>query len=77
MSHNPLTNSEPNTKANAAGVERSLSLLCLPLLFGLVTLRQVERQWGQLGQFAESLLQGEQLPILDRRCSSAQNRVDL
>jgi hypothetical protein len=32
---------------------------------------------GKLGQLTESLLQGECLPILERRCPGAQNSTDL
>jgi hypothetical protein len=52
------------------GLERSLSLVTLPVVLGLITLRQVEHQFGKLGQLTESLLQGEKLPILDRQDSS-------
>jgi TRAP-type C4-dicarboxylate transport system permease small subunit len=59
-----------NARSHAMGLERSLSLITLPVVLGLVTLRQVEHQFGKLGQLTESLLQGEKLPILDRQGSS-------
>jgi hypothetical protein len=77
MSRNSQPNPGLNPSANAVGLERSLSLILPPFLFGLMALRQAERQWERLGQLSESLLQGEQLPILDRRCSDTQNSVDL
>ncbi|WP_404784371.1 hypothetical protein [Altericista sp. CCNU0014] len=73
MSHKSPENDGPQERSNAAGLERSLGLIAIPVLLGLVALRQVERQLTQLGQFSESLLQGERLPILDRRCSGVQN----
>ena len=51
------------------GLERSLGLITLPVVLGFITLRQVEHQFGKLGQLTESLLQGEKLPILDRLSS--------
>jgi hypothetical protein len=77
MNHNSLNQTNPNPRGNGEGLERSLSLITLPFVLGLVALRQVEDRWGKLGQLAESLLQGEQLPILDRRCPGAQNSADL
>jgi TRAP-type C4-dicarboxylate transport system permease small subunit len=59
-----------NARSHAMGLERSLSLITLPVVLGLITLRQVEHQFGKLGQLTESLLQGEKLPILDRQGSS-------
>ncbi len=56
-----------NGKAGSCvGLGRSPSLVTLPVLMGLITLRQIEQQLGALGQFSESLLQGEQLPILKK-----------
>jgi hypothetical protein len=77
MNHNSLNQTDPNPKEKGVGLERSLSLITLPFVLGLVALRQVENRWGKLGQLTESLLQGEQLPILDRRCPGTQNRADL
>jgi hypothetical protein len=68
MSRNAPTH--PNSRSHVMGLERSLSLITLPVVLGLITLRQVEHQFGKLGQLTESLLQGEKLPILDRRGSS-------
>jgi TRAP-type C4-dicarboxylate transport system permease small subunit len=68
MSRNASTH--PNSRTNAVGLERSLGLITLPVVLGLITLRQVEHQFEKLGQLTESLLQGEKLPILDRRGSS-------
>jgi hypothetical protein len=51
---------------SCVGLGRSLSLVTLPFLVGLVTLRHIERQFSTLGQLSESLLQGEQLPILKK-----------
>jgi hypothetical protein len=76
MNHNSLNQTDLNPNGKEVGLERSLSLITLPFVLGLVALRQVENRWGKLGQLTESLLQGEQLPILDRRCSSAQNSAD-
>jgi hypothetical protein len=77
MNHNSLNHVDPNLNVREIGLERSLSLITLPFVLGLVALRQVENRWGKLGQLTESLLQGEQLPILDRRCPGAQNSADL
>jgi hypothetical protein len=60
----------PNSTRHVMRLERSLSLITLPVVLGLITLRQVEHQFGRLGQLTESLLQGEKLPILDRQGSS-------
>jgi hypothetical protein len=68
MSRNVPTH--PNARIHVMGLERSLSLITLPVVLGLITLRQVEHQFGKLGQLTESLLQGEKLPILDRQGSS-------
>jgi TRAP-type C4-dicarboxylate transport system permease small subunit len=68
MSRNASTH--PNSRTNAVGLERSLGLITLPVVLGLIILRQVEHQFEKLGQLTESLLQGEKLPILDRRGSS-------
>jgi TRAP-type C4-dicarboxylate transport system permease small subunit len=77
MNHNSLNQTEPNPKGNAVGLERSLSLITLPFMVGLVALRQVENRWENLGRLTESLLQGEQLPILERRCSGTQNSENI
>jgi hypothetical protein len=77
MNHNSLNQTDPHPQGKGVGLERSLSLITLPFVLGLVALRQVEANWGKLGQLTESLLQGEQLPILDRRCPGTQNSVDL
>ena len=53
-----------------------LSLLTVPVLFGLTLLRQSSEFVQQISLFSESLLQGEQLPILER-CPSPQNQPDL
>ena len=69
MSHKSLAHHDVNSRSSV-GLGRSLSLVTLPVLLGLITLRQIERQLGTfggaLGQFSESLLQGEQLPILKK-----------
>jgi hypothetical protein len=65
MSRNAPTH--PNSRSHVMGLERSLSLITLPVVLGLIALRQVEHQFGKLGQLTESLLQGEKLPILDRQ----------
>lgn len=57
-------------------LDPALSLLTVPVLAGLVLLRYSQQTLQQIGQFSESLIQGEQLPILER-CSSAQNKVEL
>jgi hypothetical protein len=77
MNRNTLNHVDPSLNVRGIGLERSLSLITLPFVLGLVALRQVENRWGKLGQLTESLLQGEQLPILDRRCPGAQNSADL
>jgi hypothetical protein len=46
-------------------LEHWLGLATLPVLAGLVAIQQAEYQLDQLGQLAESLFHGEQLPILD------------
>jgi hypothetical protein len=65
MNHKSSEHYDMNAR-NSVGLGRSLSLATLPVLVGLITLRQLERQLGALGQFSESLLQGEQLPILKK-----------
>ena len=69
MSHKSSLHQD-GTARSFEGVEQSLSLVTLPVLVGLVALRQMERRsgtfGGALGQFSESLLQGEQLPILKK-----------
>jgi hypothetical protein len=77
MNHNSLHQTDPNPKEKGVRLERSLGLITLPFVLGLMALRQVENRWGKLGQLTESLLQGERLPILDRRCPGAQNSADL
>jgi hypothetical protein len=77
MNHNSLNQSDSNPKEKGVGLERSLSLVTLPFMLGLVALRQVENRWENLGRLTESLLQGEQLPILERRCSGTQNSANL
>ena len=52
-----------------------LSVLTVPMLFGLTLLRQSSELVQQLSLFSESLLQGEQLPILEK-CPSPQNQLD-
>jgi hypothetical protein len=47
-------------------LDLALGLLTVPVLFGLILLRQSAQTIQQLSQFSESLLQGEQLPILER-----------
>lgn len=41
--------------------------MTVPILMGLVLVRQSGKALQQLSQFSESFLQGEQLPILERR----------
>jgi hypothetical protein len=53
-----------------------LSVLTLPVLFGITLLRQSSELVEQISRFSESLLQGEQLPILEK-CPSPQNQLDL
>ena len=53
-----------------------LSVLTIPVLFGLTLLRQSSEFVQQLSIFSESLLQGEQLPILEK-CPSPQNQLDI
>ncbi len=65
MSHKSSLHQDGNAR-NSVGLGRSLSLVTLPILVGLIALRQLERQLGALGQLSESLLQGEQLPILKK-----------
>jgi hypothetical protein len=65
MSHKYSEYYDMNARS-CVGLGRSLSLVTLPILVGLLTLRQLERQLGALGQLSESLLQGEQLPILKK-----------
>lgn len=63
MSHKSSLHQNGNTRS-CVGLGRSLSLVTLPVLMGLIIIRHIEQQLGTLGQFSESLLQGEQLPIL-------------
>jgi hypothetical protein len=77
MSDTSPENQAHHSQVNAALLEQSLGIIAIPVLLALVALRQGERKLTQLGQLTESLLQGEQLPILDRRCSGAQNSADL
>ena len=65
MSHKSSLHQDVNARS-CVGLGRSLSLATLPVLLGLITLRQIERQLSTLGQFSESLLQGERLPILKK-----------
>jgi hypothetical protein len=74
MSRNTYTHL--NAKNSAVVLERSLSVITLPFVLGLIALRQLEGTWKQLGQLGESLLQGDRLPILNKRCSSTQNSTD-
>lgn len=76
MSHKFLQNDGHYNKTNTAHLEQSLGLIAIPVLLGVIALRQTERAVTQLGQLSESLLQGERLPILDRRCSGVQNSAD-
>lgn len=70
MSSSPLYEFSKQTgPASANALAGWLGLATLPMLLGLVALRQTERTLVQLGEFSESLLQGEQLPILERPCS--------
>ncbi len=50
-------------------LDPTLGFITVPILTGFVLLRQSGQLLQQLGQLSESLLQGEQLPILERQSS--------
>jgi hypothetical protein len=56
----------PTSNLRSSKLDPSLALLAVPAVVGLVLLRQSGQVLQQLSQFSESLLQGEQLPILER-----------
>jgi hypothetical protein len=76
MNHKSSENDGHYNRGSAAHLEQPLGLIAIPVLLGLIGLRQAERTITQLGQLSESLLQGERLPILSRRCSGVQNSAD-
>jgi hypothetical protein len=61
--------SKRTSPASADALAGWLGLATIPVLLGLVMIRQTERTLAPLGEFSESLLQGEQLPILESPCS--------
>jgi hypothetical protein len=56
----------PTPNPSSSRLDPSLAFLTAPILAGLVLLRQSGQMLQQMSQFSESLLQGEQLPILER-----------
>jgi hypothetical protein len=58
-----------STSSPSNKLDPTLGFITIPILAGFVLLRQSGQILQQLSQFSESLLQGEQLPILERRSS--------
>jgi hypothetical protein len=59
----------PTANSSSSRLDPSLGLLTIPILSGLVIIRQSGQMLKQVSQFSESLLQGEQLPILEKSSS--------
>lgn len=67
---------QPSSTTHLSPLEQWVGVLAVPVLMGLVGLRQAEKTLIQWGEWSETLIQGDRLPILDRWCSSAQNPTE-